>query len=427
MKNSKKIIGGLIAIIVIVIIIVAIAINSGMIEKTPNAVKNTVVGEVYGQKITVNQVEESPQMKYVYQTLSQEIQGNLMDNSQAKQYIIQQRQNVVNNLETQAIVDKQVQDLKLIPTQADMDKLVAAEKKQFFDELKQTQGIALDETMYLQMTGMTQDEFNNMIIQQVKDQQLSNYITKDVKVTENDAQAYYNENKDSKFTEPASADVYQIVVSTKEKAEELRTQYENDIKGKNLTVAQQLAIFQKIASANNIDSTKETGGKLTTGNSADNGKIPYDYSNFNKNFMTALNGLTKNGEISGVIDSSVGSTGAYNIIFIDNYTAPKVLPFDKVKDQALKAVQTQENNQAISQALAKWKKEANIKTYTNRLDYPILDKTSTSESQSGQSTTGTGSTAEQQTTQQSGTQNQTTEKSNTQSQTNDKGAATPAK
>lgn len=421
MKNSKKIIGGLIAIIVIVIIIVAIAINSGMIEKTPSAVKNTVVGEVYGQKITVNQVEENPQMKYVYQTLSQEIQGNLMENSQAKQYIIQQRGKVVQGLEVQAIVDKQVQDLKLIPTQADMDKLVAAEKQKFFAEIKQSQGIDVDEAMYLQMTGMTQAEFNNMITQQVKVQELSNYITKDVKVTENDAQTYYNENKDSQFTEPASADVYQIVVSTKEEAEKLRAQYENEIKGKNLTVAQQLAIFQKIASANNIDSTKQTGGRLTTGNSADNGKIPYNYSNFNKNFMTALNGLTKNGEISGVIDSSVGSTGAYNVIFINNYTAPKVLPFDKVKDQALKAVQTQENNQAISQALAKWEKEANMKTYTDRLGYPILDKTSTSESQSG-------TTTEQSTTQQSGTQSQTTEQSTTQqNQSNDKSTTTPAK
>ncbi|MGL5615866.1 MAG: peptidyl-prolyl cis-trans isomerase [Sarcina sp.] len=375
MKNSKKIIGGIIAIVVIVAIVIAIAISSGMIEKTPAAVKNTVVGEVYGQKITVEQIEQNPQMESTYQMLAQQIQGNLMQNAQSKQYIIKTREEIVQNLELQAIVDKKVQELKLIPTQADMDKLMAEQKTTFFDNIEKQQGIPLNETQYLQMTGMTQDAFNNMIEQQVKAQAVSNYITKDVTATEAEAQTYYNENKATQFTNPATANVYQIVVKTQAEAEKLKAQYESEINGKNLTVAQKLAIFQKIASANNIDSTKETGGLLEK-------NLPYNYTDFNSNFMKALNALNQNGEVSTIVDSSNSSTTAYNIIFIDNYKAPQEETFDQAKDKAMQYVKQQKDQQQISTTLASWEKEANVKTYTNRLDYPILDSTSSSSSDS---------------------------------------------
>lgn len=377
MKNSKKIIGGVIGIIVIVIIVVAIAINSGMIEKTPSAVKNTVIGEVYGNKITVNQLEENEDMKNIYSVIEQQVSGNPMNNAQAKQEIIQQRENVLNQMEVDAIVNKQVETLKLIPTQADMDKLVAEQQKAAEETLAKN-GMTIP--IYLQLKGITQEQFNAQLQQQARTQAVINYISKDINITDNDAQIYYNENKDSKFTVQPGADVYQIVVGSKAEAEKLKAQYESEINGKNLTTAQKLEAFRKIASANNIDSTKETGGSL--------GYIPFDYTQFNENFMNAFKALKNNGDVSGIVDSSNSSTQAYNVIFVDGIqTKATVTPFDDVKAQIIENLKQQKVNQQSQLDLDKWKKEANAKVYTDRLDYPILDKTSTNESQSGQTPT----------------------------------------
>lgn len=382
MKNIKRIVG----IAVIVAVVTGIAMTSGMIKKTPAAIQKTAVGKVNGTDITVSEIE--PQMANVYATVESQVQGDPMDNAQAKKLIIQQRENAVNSIIDQKVIEQQIAAQKITVSQADIDAAYNKELDSFIQQSggDKTKGTEAFNSALTQYGYANADAYKAAIKTSLEDQALVKSITDAVpKVTEADAQTYYNENK-TQFATPAGAQVYQIVVDSQAEADKLRAQYVQETEGMT-NAADKLKVFEKIASANNVDSTKSTGGSL--------GYIDYSSTTYVPAFIDAVKALKQAGDVSPVINSKTDSYSVYNIVFVSEVNANPVQESFETANADNKLVtqlQQEKDKNAVQAKLEEWRKAAGAEVYTNKLDYAIPTADTTNESATG-STSGTTETA----------------------------------
>ena len=136
-------------------------------------------------------------------------------------------------------------------------------------------------------------------------------------------------------------------------------------------VNEKLAVFEKIASANNIDATKETKGKLAF--------IPYDSKSYAPEFMTAVDSLKKAGDVSAVVNSKGqgqnGEYSVYNFAFASEVvTTSTYKTFDSVKSEIMTNLKQQKDEQAINAKLLEWEKAAGGEVFTKKLDYAVPAK-----------------------------------------------------
>jgi parvulin-like peptidyl-prolyl isomerase len=125
---------------------------------------------------------------------------------QAMQYLVQQSE-----------LEQKAKELDVAVTDKDVDGRLTQIKKQYFggsekryqDQLKQQ--------------GLTEQQIRQDLHAQLLSEKLYNEVTKDVKVSDADAKAYYNEHK-STYEQKASRDVRHILVNTKKQADDLETQ-----------------------------------------------------------------------------------------------------------------------------------------------------------------------------------------------------------
>lgn len=366
MKSIKRIVG----IAVVIAAVTGIAISSGMVKKTPESIQKMAIGEIYGKDITVSEIQ--PQMQQLYAMIEGQVQGNPMDNPQTKEMIIKSREQAVNSLIMDEIVKKQIAEQKIVATQADIDKqynevLESYIKQAGGDKTKGTEEF----NAALKQAGLTEATYKDRLKLAIEKQMLAEKITKDIPaITEKDAQTYYNENKSQFVDKAAGAEVYQVVVNTQAEADKLRNQYLEETKGMT-DVNQKLAVFEKIASANNIDGTKETKGKLAF--------IPYDSKSYAPEFMKAVDSLKQAGDVSAVVNSKgQGQNGEYSVY---NFAfASSVVPtstyksFDSVKSEIMTNLKQQKDEQAINAKLLEWEKAAGGEVFTKKLGYDIPTK-----------------------------------------------------
>ncbi|MGL5575705.1 MAG: SurA N-terminal domain-containing protein [Sarcina sp.] len=363
MKSIKRIVG----IAVVIAVVAGVAISAGMVQKTPESVQKMAIGKIYGKDITVSQIE--PQMQQVYSMISSQVQGNPMDNPQAKEMIIKSREQAVNSVMMNDVIQNQITEQKIVATPADIDKaynevLDGYIKQENGDKTKGTEAF----NAALKQAGLTEATYKEQLKSAVERQMLGDKITKDVPaITEADAQTYYNENKSQFVDKAAGAEVYQVVVNTQAEADKLRNQYLEETKGMT-DVNQKLAVFEKIASANNIDATKETKGKLAF--------IPYDSTSYAPEFMKAVDSLKQAGDVSAVVNSKgqgqSGSYSVYNFAFASSVVPTSTYKsFDSVKSEIMTNLKQQKDEQAINAQLAAWEKAAGGEVYTSKLGYPV--------------------------------------------------------
>ena len=364
MKNIKRIVG----IAVVIAVVAGVAISAGMVKKTPEAVQNMAIGKIFGTDITVSQIE--PRMQQIYGMISQQVQGNPMDNPQAKEMIVKAREQAVNGVMTEKVFENQIKEQKIVPTQAEIDKAYQGEIDRFITNAKgdKTKGME-NFNAALKQSGLTEATLKAQIVPQLAQQLLIEKLTKDLpKITDADAQSYYNENKTQYVDKAAGAEVYQVVVGSKEEADKLRTQYLAETKGMT-DVNQKLAVFEKIATANNTDGTKETKGKL--------GFIDYNSKSVVPAFAAAVDSLKKAGDLSEVVNSQgTGQDGkpynVYNFAF-----AASVVPtatyksFDDEKATIIKTMTQQQESKVVQPKITEWEKAAGGEVYTSKLNYAV--------------------------------------------------------
>ena len=157
----------------------------------------------------------------------------------------QLRNAIVRSLVEQAQFEIAAEELDVTVSDEDVDKRLAELKEQFFEG---------DEQKYkdeLEAQGLTEEQVKSDLRTRLLSEKVFEKVTNQVEVTDEDVQAYYEENE-AQFATPASRDVRHIVVKSKAKADQLRAQLEGG------------ANFAKLARQFSTDeASKKDGGKFT--------------------------------------------------------------------------------------------------------------------------------------------------------------------
>ncbi|MCK9859107.1 peptidylprolyl isomerase [Paenibacillus sp. ATY16] len=233
----------------------------------------------------------------------------------------------LDNMITQELIDQAAEDAKVTVTEADVDKEIENLKKSFGseDEFNQT----------LAQYGMTVDSLRQDAEVQVK---IRKILEPQVKVTDEDIKAYYDQNKASMST-PEQIRASHILVATKEEAEDILKQLKAG------------ADFATLAKEKSTDTgTKDNGGDLNF----------FGKGSMEPAFEDAAFKLKK-GELSGIVQTSYG----YHIIKKTDEKAAVTPTLEEKKEDIKYQLVTQKVSELSSNWMADLKAKAKI---TNTLD-----------------------------------------------------------
>ena len=314
------------------------AVGCNMVEKTQAAIDKTTVATVNGEKITLGEVDSH--LKGVFAQMKSQYGDKYMDDPQVAQQILQQRQSVVQSLVTDKVLVAEADKLGIKPSEEDIKKKVDEQ----FENIKKGMGDNFDKA--LEAEGYTEDTFKEFLKNQVIAEATVEYATKDVKVSDEDIKKYYDENK-QQFVVKAGAYVKHLLFPTEEEAQKAY----DEIQSGKTTFDDLFNKYEK-----NKDPKKEPIAENL-------GRVDYNNSNFDKDFMEGLKGL-KDGEISKPVKSSFG----YHIIKATNITDKETqLTEEQAKEQIISILENQKKKEAYQKDLEQWKKDLNVKVYDDKL------------------------------------------------------------
>lgn len=314
------------------------AVGCNMVEKTQAAIDKTTVATVNGEKITLGEVDSH--LKGVFAQMKSQYGDKYMDDPQVAQQILQQRQSVVQGLVTDKVLVAEADKLGIKPSEEEIKKKVDEQ----FENIKKGMGDNFDKA--LEAEGYTEDTFKEFLKNQVIAEATVEYATKDVKVSDEDIKKYYDENK-QQFVVKAGADVKHLLFPTEEEAQKAY----DEIQSGKTTFDDLFNKYEK-----NKDHKKEPIAENL-------GRVDYNNSNFDKDFMEGLKGL-KDGEISKPVKSSFG----YHIIKATNITDKETqLTEEQAKEQIISILENQKKKEAYQKDLEQWKKDLNVKVYDDKL------------------------------------------------------------
>jgi parvulin-like peptidyl-prolyl isomerase len=188
----------------------------------------------------------------------------------------------------------------------------------------------------LKQQGISIEEFKKRVKERLLWMAMFEKITKDVKVTEKQAQDYYNKNK-KRYEEPEKIRVKQILVADHEKAKSV------------LKELKEGSSFESLAKKYSLDTqSKDKGGELPllTRDQVvpEFGKVAF---------------ALKPGEVSDIVKTSYG----YHIIKLIEKIPAKKKTFNQVKGQVVQELEDREKRQKFQKWVDGLRKKAEIKIY----------------------------------------------------------------
>ena len=329
MKKIKK----LIAVVAILTIAVS-AMGCKMIEKTPEAIQKTVLATVGNEKITKADFD-----KQVAPQLKQQFGEDYATNAKVKDQVKQAKTQGLTGLVNQSILLQKATELNLKPSDDEINKQIDEtmsgyktqypEEGQFEDALKQA--------------GLTEDELKDSLKKQIIITAVQQDIVKDITVTDDEVQAEYDKNKDTKYSVGAGATVAHILVADEDTAKKLKAKLDAG------------ADFAALAKENSTDpGSKDKGGNL--------GFVAYNSTQLVPEFIEGFKNL-KEGEVSAPVKSQYG----YHIIKATGLKGAEVTPLDQVKDQIKQTLLQQKQKDTATSKIEEWKTELKVKTHEDEL------------------------------------------------------------
>ena len=331
MKNVKKIIAA-----ALITIFATSLVGCNMIEKTPEGIAKGVVAKVFDVKITRGQVDQ--QLAGVIEQIKAQYGANYEGNAEAVEALKAQKQQVLESIITEKIMLHKAEELKLAPTEAklneEINKQLADIKKSFETDAKYKEALA--------QAKLTEETLKARIKPSVIQEALYNEITKDVKVDEAKAKAYYTSNL-TKYTEkPNRINAAHILVPTEAEALAIKKRLD---KGET---------FAALAKEKGTDGTKDNGGDL--------GWVEYNTTEMDKTFMTAAITVPV-GQVSAPVKTQFG----WHLIKAIEKEEFPVKKFEAVKAEIEKTLISEAKGNAWTEAMKKWQEEAKIKKYEKNL------------------------------------------------------------
>ncbi|VYT98298.1 peptidylprolyl isomerase [Clostridium tertium] len=306
------------------------AVGCEMIQKTPEAIKKTVLAKVGDLKVTRGEVDEiaDPYLKQY---------GEDYDtNPDLAEQVKTLRTQALNLLVEQKLMIKKAQELDVEPTQEEID----TEVQKYMESLKESLGGEEAFNKALEDAELTLDEYTAQLNESIKNNlattNVTNELFKDINISDEEIKAYYDGHLDS-FKQ---ANVSHILIKDEAKAKEIR---ERAVNGED---------FAALAKEFSEDTgTKEKGGSL--------GVTTYDTTSYVQEFTDAFKKL-KDGEISDLVKSTYG----YHIIKVTDY---KEKTLDEAKESIKTTLENEKKNELYESSVEQWKKDFKVKTYENRL------------------------------------------------------------
>src|SRR5919108_133211 len=155
------------------------------------------------------------------------------------------KSSIVRSLVEEAQWAQEAREMGIEVTDQEVTKRLTELKEQFF------QGEEAKYEEELERQGLTDQQVRDEIRSRVLSEKIYKAVTRSVKITDADIQAYYEKNKDQ-FEQPASREVRHILVKTKERAQSIYNQLRDG------------ANFATLAKRYSQDeASKAEGGKLT--------------------------------------------------------------------------------------------------------------------------------------------------------------------
>jgi parvulin-like peptidyl-prolyl isomerase len=211
----------------------------------------------------------------------------------------QLRNAIVRSLVEQAQFEIAAEELNVTVSDEDVDKRLDELKEEFF------QG---DEQKYkdeLEAQGLTEEQVKSDLRTRLLSEKVFEKVASEVEVTDDEVQAYYDDNA-AQFETPASREVRHILVKSKARADQLHAQLEDG------------ADFAKLARQYSQDpASKKDGGKFNAQQGAT--VAPFDKVAFDLD----------TGELSEPVKTQFG----WHIIKVEDKRAKPIPAFDDVKDQ----------------------------------------------------------------------------------------------
>lgn len=312
-----------------------------MIERTPESKRKAVLAKVGDEKITRGDLDDS--MKAMLSQLEEKYGKDFESNVELVEGLKAQREDELEFLVLRSLLIQYGKENNLMISDEEAQKKADEQ----IATLKEIAGS--DEAYEKEVAsyyGMTVEEYaafaKEMAIVNDVNNKLRESVSKDITVSDEEINEYYEKNKASTYTTKAGADTYNIVLDSEEKAKEVRAQIKN------------LDDFKKQADIYNKDATKGKGGYL--------GWVGYSDSGMVKEFDEAFKTL-KNGEISQPVKSNFG----WHLITVANtQSEDKIKTLDEVKEDVSNAIKSNKASEAYNKKIEELKEQYKVKVYTDR-------------------------------------------------------------
>jgi len=324
MINVKRIIS-----VALITLFATSLIGCNMIEKTPEGIAKSEVAKVFGTKITRGQVDE--QLTGVIKQIQTQYGADYKNNTEAMTALTTQKQQVLAGLINEQIVNYKAQELKIMPTDAKLNEEVNNQ----LVEIKKSLGTEAKYQAALTQANLTEAALKARIKPSVIQDALYTETTKDVKVTDAQAKAYYDAHLTEYTTKTNTIHVAHILVKTEAEAVAIK---------KRLDAGED---FAKLAKEKGTDGTKDSGGDL--------GTLKFNDTSMDATFMAAAIKVPA-GKVSAPVKTQFGYHLIKDIARTDY--APK--KFTVVKAEIEKTLLTKSKETAWTAAMKKWTTEANV-------------------------------------------------------------------
>ncbi|MEN8079309.1 peptidylprolyl isomerase [Clostridioides difficile] len=313
-----------------------------MIEKTPEAIQKTVLAKVGDDKITMADVNSELQadIDYLIETYGEDYETTMDDT--LKEQLKSARQSVLGQLVDEKVLITKGTELGYIPSDEELASDIEEQRNMFVEAYNGEEGLKAA----LEQIGKDEAYLNDLITTMVKTQKVKEAIIKDVTVSDEEVENYYNENIDKYKTEPG-ANAKHVLFETEEEAKAAKDKIDSGE-----------TTFEDLYSQ--YEANKASGTKPL---SEDLGYVENEQEGYDTDFLAGFKTL-KEGEVSAPVKSSFG----YHIIKVEGVqTEEKVTPLDEVKDSIKTTLLKQKQDELYNSTLEQWKKDLNVKLYEDKL------------------------------------------------------------
>lgn len=328
----KKILAGLMAST-----LMFSAVGCGMIEKTEEGISKTVVAKVYKEKITLGEVDSK--LATVYEQVKAQYGENYKENSEAMEYIKQQRLSMLDTMVNDIIIKNNGEKLKVVPS----DEEVQTKSKEKLDEIKKSFKSDEEYKNALKAAGVTEESFLEELKPAIISNAVYEEVVKDVAVTDEEIKTYYDSNQNLYTESPNKVKPAHILVKTEEEAKDIIARLD---KGED---------FAKLAAEKGTDATKDKGGDL--------GWIEYTSNQYDKTFLMSAISLKKDEYTKTPVSTKFG----FHVIKCLDKEEYPVRPLEEVKEDVKDVLLEQNKYNKWVETVTAWQKDANIKLYEDKL------------------------------------------------------------